>query len=89
MGLPQYLPQFRDDQQLEQNDATYAAIERMHGGGDERDIFNFAARAEHRAPASVQRPMLVGHRGGNDRGTMRGELDADASDSDIFREVMR
>ena len=87
MGLLRFLPQFRDGEQLEQNDRTYAAIENMYSGSDERDIFDFAAGAgRHREPASVQRPMLVGHRGGNDRAVVHEDLEDDAA---LFREIMR
>jgi len=75
---------FRDDDVLDQHNVTHDVIERLHGGSDERSIFDHAT-AEHRAPASVQRPMLVGHRGGNDRTV---HLDDD-SDGSVFEYATR
>jgi hypothetical protein len=87
MALPQN--KMNCDDVLEQADITRERLDWLHS----REVRSTEARdwadifAE---PASSDRalPDICGRRGGNERAIVR-ELDDDASDADIFREIMR
>ena len=87
MALPQN--KMNHDDVLEQADVTRERLDWLHSrevrsteAHDWADIF-----AE---PASSERalPDIRGRRGGNERAIVR-ELDDDASDADVFKEIMR
>jgi hypothetical protein len=87
MALPQY--KMNHDDVLEQADVTRERLDWLHSrevrsseAHDWADIF-----AE---PASSERalPDIRGRRGGNERAIVH-ELDDDASDADVFKEIMR
>jgi hypothetical protein len=77
------------DDVLEPADVTRERLDWLHGrevrsteAHDWVDIFAEPTRSE-RAPADIR-----GRRGGNERAIVR-ELDDDASDADVFKEIMR
>jgi len=87
MALPQY--KMNHDDVLEQADVTRERLDWLHSrevrsseARDWADIFAEPASSE-RAP-----PDILGRRGGNERAIVR-ELDDDASDADVFKEIMR
>ena len=74
---------------LEPADVTHERLDWLHSrevrsieAHDWADIFAEPASSE-RAP-----PDILGRRGGNERAIVR-ELDDDASDADVFKEIMR
>jgi hypothetical protein len=87
MALPQN--KMNPDDVLEQADVTRERLDWLHSrevhateARDWADIF-----AE---PASFEQALadIRGRRGGNERAIVR-ELDDDASDADVFKEIMR
>ena len=87
MALPQN--KMNHDDVLEQADVTRERLDWLHSrevrsteAYDWADIFAEAARSERALPD------ILGRRGGNERAIVR-ELDDNASDADIFREIMR
>lgn len=86
MGLPQYDPALRADEPLTPDDVTDDVLDGLQysTAATERAIFN-AAVAPARPPVSV----TGFHRAGNERQVVQRRLTNDASDAEIFDEVMR